>query len=224
MLVSLELLNNLIDYQSKFIFYLFLLVKLIYLFIRRETVKIGVIYVRNQQEMQRALMKNDEGSDLYEEFTNGLGWPVNLATHNGFIGGLDPLLTTGTDAPYWASSTLEVVFHVVTRMPTNDSDEQQIHKKRHVGNDIVHIVWSEHDREYRPWTISSQFNFVHIVVYPLDNGLFRVQIFTKEDVSPVIGPLLDGMVVEKRVLAPLVRQTAINANRAVRYKQEGYKR
>eukprot|EP00761_Pharyngomonas_kirbyi_P000255 gb/GECH01000255.1/.p1 GENE.gb/GECH01000255.1/~~gb/GECH01000255.1/.p1 ORF type:complete len:1486 (+),score=342.16 gb/GECH01000255.1/:1-4458(+) len=189
----------------------------------RETIKVGVIYVKNGQESQREILKNDNGSHLYEEFIQSLGWMVELSKHQGFIGGLDPLGTTGTKAPYWSNSSTEVVFHCPTLMPTKENDEQQVHKKRHVGNDHVHIVWSEHDRDYRSWTIRSQFNFVHIVIYPLDNYLFRVQIFQKENVPP-FGPLRDGMVVDKKVLAPLVRMTAINANRAVRYQEAMYKR
>lgn len=197
----------------------------------RETIKIGVIFVRNQQESQRAILRNsdadpkDAPSGLYEDFVSGLGWSVNLATHPGFLGGLDTQGSTGKTAPYWANNSMEVVFHVITRMPTKENDEQQIHKKRHVGNDIVHVVWSEHDRDYRPCTIISNFNFVHIVIYPLPNDLFRIQIFTKEEAGlPMIGPLVDAMIVDRKALAPLVRQTAINANRAVRYNQDGYKR
>jgi len=106
-------------------------------------------------------------------------------------------------------------------MPTTPDDDQQILKKRHVGNDIVHIVWTEHCRPYKPSTIVSQFNDAHIVVYPTSNGLFRVQIFRKAKV-PLFGPLIDGMVVSKQLVGPLVRQTAINANRYVRLTTQGY--
>lgn len=113
-------------------------------------------------------------------------------------------------------------------MPTKSEDEVQLIKKRHVGNDFVHIIWSEHDRAYRPWTLPSQFNFVHIIIYPLNDLLFRIQIFSKEKCSgtiiPEIGPLQDGMIVDKLSLGPLVRQTAINANKACRYNQAGYKK
>jgi hypothetical protein len=187
----------------------------------RETIKIGVIYVGNGQESARDLIKNESGSDLYQEFLQGLGWDVDLKTHVGFIGGLDPGLTTGLYAPYYANTTTEIIFHVVTNMPTKPNDQQQIHKKRHIGNDIVHIVWNEHDRDYRPWTITSQFNFVHIVIYPLKDPLFRIQIFSKPEV-PSFGPLMDGMIVDKKSLAPLVRMTAVNANKAVRYNTDGY--
>ena len=191
----------------------------------RETMKIGVIYVKNKQEKEKVIMKNNDGSPLYSEFLQSLGWDIDLRTHQGFIGGLDnsDALATGSFAPYYSNPTIECVFHVVTNMPTKENDSQQIHKKRHVGNDFVHIVWSEHDRDYRPWTIVSQFNNVHIVIYPLKDPFFRIQIFTKPDVA-LFGPLLDGMVVDKQHLGTLVRLTAINANKAVRYAQQGYKK
>ena len=78
--------------------------------------------------------------------------------------------------------SFEVVFHVVTMMPTVEGDDQQITKKRHVGNDIVHVVWSEHSHDYHPTTITSQFNDAHIVVYPLPNGMCRVRVHSKPQV------------------------------------------
>lgn len=51
-----------------------------------------------------------------------------------------------------------------------------------MGNDAVHIVWTENKRDYDPKTITSQFNDVHIVVYPMPNGLYRVQVFKKQQV------------------------------------------
>lgn len=48
----------------------------------------------------------------------GLGWEVELATHTGFLGGLQRNGSTGETAPYYATSLTEVVFHVSTRMPS----------------------------------------------------------------------------------------------------------
>lgn len=56
---------------------------------------------------------------------------------------------------------------------------------------------------------------MNIVIYPLKFGLFRVQIFSKPEV-PIFGPLVDGMLIDKKALGPLVRQTAMNAQRACR--------
>lgn len=115
------------------------------------------------------------------------------------------------------------MFHDVTKMPTSTDDVQQIHKKRHVGNDNVHIVWSEHKRNYNPATITSQFNHAHIIVYPIPNGLYRIQLFQKEKIAP-FGPLSNGMVLSKAILAPLVRATAMNANFASRKSSDMYAR
>jgi len=150
-----------------------------------------------------------------------------VTRHRGFMAGLDPGQSTGRWSVYYANSTVEIMFHVVTLMPSKGNDSQQILKKRQVGNDHVQIIWSDHSRDYRPATISSQFNDVHIVIYPLQNppNLFRIQIHTKKTIQmPPFGPLQDGMVVPAELLGPLVRLTALNANRARRYMTAGYGR
>jgi len=86
---------------------------------------------------------------------------------------------------------------------------------RYVGNDSVHIVWSENDREYRAGTITSQFNFVHIIIYPLRNGLFRIQILKKKGLVKFFGPLINGMVISKQILVPLIRYTSINSRKCM---------
>jgi hypothetical protein len=45
-----------------------------------------------------------------------------------------------------------------------------------------------------------------------------------QDKVPLFGPLLDGAIVPAALLPQLVRQTALNANRAVRYNQAGFNR
>ena len=189
----------------------------------REVMKIGVIYVKPGQEDQHSILANDTRSPKFARFLAGLGWEVNLATHAGFMGGLDRKSTTGYSAPYYCDALFEVIFHDITRMPTHCDDPQQIHKKRHVGNDIVHIVWSEHSRLYRPSTITSQFNDVHIIIYPLPNDLYRISIQQKDNIG-LFGPLQDGMILTEDLLGPLVRTTAINANRVVRKLQEVYRK
>lgn len=99
-------------------------------------------------------------------------------------------------------------------MPS-DTPESTLSKTRHLGNDEVHIVWSEHYREYRRDILPTEFCDVLIVVYPLKNGLFRVTVNRKPDV-PWFGPLADESVVSGTCLASLVRATAINASRAKR--------
>ena len=86
-------------------------------------------------------------------------------------------------------------------------------QKRHVGNDHVHIVWNHHHRDYRPDTIGGDFGNAQIVVSPLPNGLFSIRV-NRDPKVRFFGPLLDGMVVSRAVLGPLVRVTAMHAYRA----------
>lgn len=193
----------------------------------REVCKIGVIYVHNGQVDQQEILANDlsSRSRRYAEFVESLGWIVDLASHRGYCGGLDRGYSAGRYFPFWANHNISIAYHDITLMPTKskEEDRQQIHKKRHVGNDIVHIVWVEDSDEYDTSTITSQFNDVHIIVFPLSNGLFRVEVKTKTTLLG-IAPLNDGMIVSKALLGSLVRETAISANRAVRTQKGGLKR
>ncbi|XP_034238105.1 probable Rho GTPase-activating protein CG5521 isoform X3 [Thrips palmi] len=180
----------------------------------RETHKIAVIYVAEGQEDKNSVLSNTCGSQAYEEFIAGLAWEVELESHTGFLGGLQRNKSTGDTAPYYATSFLEVIFHVATRMPSS-SQESLLQKTRHLGNDEVHIVWSEHTRDYRRGIIPTEFCDVLIVIYPLPNKLFRVQVTRKPEV-PYFGPLFNEAIVDQRVLPGLVRATAISASRAMR--------
>ena len=124
---------------------------------------------------------------------------------------------------------------------------------RHLGNDEVHIVWSQHWRDYRSTIFKTQFADILIVIYPLPNALFRIELIKKQkqnvscSLSPVFpnhilcrgvvmfflptpylmqilfGPLFDGAVVNRKSLPSLVRATAINALRAQRSPLVGYR-
>uniref|UniRef100_A0A3Q4GXQ2 Ral GTPase activating protein catalytic subunit alpha 2 n=1 Tax=Neolamprologus brichardi TaxID=32507 RepID=A0A3Q4GXQ2_NEOBR len=88
----------------------------------RETHKIAVFYIGEGQEDKCSILSNSAGSQDYEDFVSGLGWEVDLATHCGFMGGLQRNGSTGLTAPYYATSTVEVIFHVSTRMPSDSDD------------------------------------------------------------------------------------------------------
>ncbi|XP_034530539.1 ral GTPase-activating protein subunit alpha-1 isoform X1 [Notolabrus celidotus] len=180
----------------------------------RETHKIAVFYVAEGQEDKHSILTNTAGSQDYEDFVSGLGWEVDLTTHCGFMGGLQRNRSTGQTTPYYATSTTEVIYHVSTRMP-HDQDHNLTKKLRHLGNDEVHIVWSEHSRDYRRGIIPTEFGDVLIVIYPMKNHMYSIHILKKPEV-PFFGPLFDGAIVDMNILPTMVRATAINASRALK--------
>jgi hypothetical protein len=191
----------------------------------RESHKFAVVFIAEGQDLQNEILKSESSSDRFEKFVHTLGWNVNLFEHTGFKGGLDgrKTLSTGTYTPFYADYKQELIFHCPSMMPTNLKDEQQLHKKRHVGNDHVKIIWSESTRDYGRETITSQFNLFQIVVYPLTNGLLRVQILKKDDKINT-GPLQDGMIISEHCLGQLCRLTCVNANKITRSLTTGYQR
>ncbi|XP_074642711.1 ral GTPase-activating protein subunit alpha-1-like [Tubulanus polymorphus] len=186
----------------------------------RETHKVAVIYVAAGQEDKMSILNNSGGSKAYEDFVSGLGWEVDLEHHCGFRGGLQSNKSNGDTAPYYATSCSEVIFHVSTRMP-QEMDDTKNKKLRHLGNDEVQIIWSEHYRDYRRGIIPTEFGDVLICIYPLETGLYRIQIDRKPEV-PYFGPLFDGAIIDHKVLPGLVRATAINASCARRSQLEFY--
>ncbi|CAB4411161.1 unnamed protein product [Rhizophagus irregularis] len=186
----------------------------------RECIKVALLYVGSGQEDEQSILHNTNGSNEYDEFVTSLGWEIDLATHPGYLGGLERNSTNGTTSIYYCNSTLEIIFHDVTRMPTDPTDLKQLRKKRHIGNDHVHIIWNEHYREYRKSTIGGDFGNVQIIISPLSTNtgsqnieLYNVEVYRDNKIPP-FGPLLNGMVVTKNLLGPLVRMTAIHAFRA----------
>lgn len=187
--------------------------------------KIAIVYasqnIKNQNEVLSTEWKNV--SPLFKEFLQGIGWNVDLRTHYFYDGGLDTVkYSNGKSSIFYTDNLYEIMFHVSPLIPTDPNDSQQIYKKRHIGNDHIHIIWCEDDRDYDISLITSQFNQVHIVIYPLQTGLFRVDVFNKNDVD-WFGPLRKSTLVTKKELPSLVRITALNAMVTINEKIDQYR-
>lgn len=178
----------------------------------RETVKVGVAYVGPGQRTELEILRNNEcSSPEYNAFLGCLGERVLLKDHLGFMGKLKPG-TDGLDSIYYSNTFVEIMFHVVTMMPNRENDTQFINKKKFVGNDHVTIVWLEHPYPFRRNTINSQFNCFVIVIQPLPNKLYRLQIMKKDNVE-ICFPWLDKITVGFERMVKLVRYIAIQGNR-----------
>lgn len=59
------------------------------------------------------------------------------------------------------------MFHVSTLLPYTVGDAQQLQRKRHIGNDIVAIVFQDENTPFVPDMIASHFLHAYIVVQPI---------------------------------------------------------
>ncbi|KAI3654114.1 hypothetical protein MP228_000833 [Amoeboaphelidium protococcarum] len=189
---------------------------------KREAVKVALIYVGSGQDNECSILQNDiqsgNISSRYEWFAHQIGKEVELSSYKGYVGGLERSGSSGRTAICYHSDLVEIVYHDVTRMPSDPEDPRQIKKKRHIGNDHVHIVWDEHSKLYRNGTIAGDYGNVVIIIRPpsadqKEQDYFTIRIY-KDSKLPMFGPLLDGSIVHAQSLASLVRSTAVNAYRA----------
>uniref|UniRef100_A0A672G4J4 RAP1 GTPase activating protein n=1 Tax=Salarias fasciatus TaxID=181472 RepID=A0A672G4J4_SALFA len=141
--------------------------------------KFGVIYQRFAQTSEEELFGNMEESPAFVEFLEFLGRKIELHDFKGFRGGLDVTHgQTGTESIYTSFHNKEIMFHVSTKLPYTEGDSQQLQRKRHIGNDIVAIVFQEENTPFVPDMIQSNFLHAYVVVQVenacTDNVIYKV--------------------------------------------------
>ncbi|XP_036390063.1 rap1 GTPase-activating protein 1 isoform X2 [Megalops cyprinoides] len=156
--------------------------------------KFGVIYQKFGQTSEEELFGNSEESEAFVEFLEFLGQKIELHDFKGFRGGLDVTHgQTGTESVYHNFRNKEIMFHVSTKLPYTEGDTQQLQRKRHIGNDIVAIVFQEENTPFVPDMIASNFLHAYVVVQVenacSDNVLYKVSVTARDDV-PFFGPAL----------------------------------
>eukprot|EP01105_Mastigella_eilhardi_P023439 TRINITY_DN58_c0_g3_i1.p1 TRINITY_DN58_c0_g3~~TRINITY_DN58_c0_g3_i1.p1 ORF type:complete len:678 (-),score=180.43 TRINITY_DN58_c0_g3_i1:59-2071(-) len=131
--------------------------------------KFGILYATQGQGANEDQMYNNvSGSAGYEDFLLMLGNKIELSGWNRFRAGLDAQgnAATGTHSLYTDWHGFEIMFHVSTFLPYMQNCDQQVERKRHIGNDIVVLVYHDSDTVFDPSCFKSQFNYVFIVVRP----------------------------------------------------------
>ncbi|XP_058858052.1 rap1 GTPase-activating protein 1-like isoform X6 [Acipenser ruthenus] len=164
--------------------------------------KFGVIYQKFGQTSEEELFGNSEESPAFVEFLELLGQKIELHDFKGFRGGLDVAHgQTGTESVYYNFRNKEIMFHVSTKLPYTEGDTQQLQRKRHIGNDIVAIVFQDESTPFVPDMIASNFLHAYIVVQVVnpcsENTLYKVSVTARDDV-PFFGPALPNPAIFKK--------------------------
>jgi hypothetical protein len=131
--------------------------------------KFGVVYVANGQKTEDAFYSNERGSEEFRLFLARLGNVIALKGHPGYRAGLNVThnltgflsvyntVTFNEDGEFLYDLTsnpsledkdhatlkfqLEIMFHVSTFLPFSPENPQQLHRKRHIGNDVCVVVF-----------------------------------------------------------------------------------
>ncbi|KAK7863100.1 hypothetical protein R5R35_001025 [Gryllus longicercus] len=157
--------------------------------------KFGVLYAKPGQTSDDEMFSNENGSSDFDRFINLLGGKIRLKSWDKYRGGLDVKGDmTGRYSIYTIYEGHEIMFHVSTLLPYSKDNRQQVERKRHIGNDIVNIVFldggSSEMNHFNPSFIKSQFTHVFaLVTHETTDDTYRLHVFSEESV-PLFGPSL----------------------------------
>uniref|UniRef100_A0A8C9F0L0 Tuberin n=1 Tax=Pavo cristatus TaxID=9049 RepID=A0A8C9F0L0_PAVCR len=182
-----------------------------------DTHKIAVLYVgEGQSNNEIAILSNEHGSYRYTEFLTGLGKLIELKDCQPdkiYLGGLDVCGEDGQFTYCWHDDIMQAIFHIATLMPTKDLDKYRCDKKRHLGNDFVSIVYNDSGEDFKLGTIKGQFNFVHVIMTPLDYDCNLVTLQCRKDMEGLVDTSVAKIISDKN-LPFVARQMALHANMA----------
>ncbi|XP_029359871.1 rap1 GTPase-activating protein 1 isoform X2 [Echeneis naucrates] len=158
--------------------------------------KFGVLYQKDGQFTEEDILSNNGESEGFKEFLSILGETIQLQGFTGFRGGLDVCHgQTGSEAVCTSFHGREIMFHVATKLPFTEGDPQQLQRKRHIGNDIVVLVYQEGQTSFLSDVIKSHFLHCFVVVRRIQSGgekgeaAYQVCVTAREDVPP-FGPAI----------------------------------
>ncbi|KAL7719010.1 Rap/Ran GTPase-activating protein [Entamoeba marina] len=132
--------------------------------------KFGVIYVKPHQSEDEVFGNDEIGMPFYE-MMDLLADKVPLKGFGGFNGGLDTKFNNTGDTSYYTRFLgNEVMFHVAPLLPNVEDDLQKLERKRHIGNDVVVLVFLEEKvHNFDPRIFTSHFNHIFIIVQPISH-------------------------------------------------------
>jgi len=183
--------------------------------------KFGVLFAKDNQIEEDDILSNDTHSAEFEEFLNVLGKRIELKGWPNFSGGLDVQSNaTGTHSDYTKFNDYEIMFHVSTLLPLQPDDKQRVERKRHIGNDVVVVLFKEGNLPFDPRRITSHFNHNFIVVQVNEKAKdgttasYRIGVANKPNVAPYSPYIPFPPVLTKREFREFLLTKLINAERS----------
>uniref|UniRef100_A0A8C7DH18 Signal induced proliferation associated 1 like 3 n=1 Tax=Oncorhynchus kisutch TaxID=8019 RepID=A0A8C7DH18_ONCKI len=155
--------------------------------------KVGVLLCRAGQSTEEEMYNNEEATPAFSAFMDLLGEQVCLRGFTNYAAQLDTKTdSTGTHSLYTTYQGYEVMFHVSTMLPYMPNNPQQLLRKRHIGNDIVTLIFQEPGAlPFTPQNVRSHFQHVFVIVRVhnpcSDDTCYSVAVTRMNDV-PSFGP------------------------------------
>uniref|UniRef100_A0A674H8K0 Signal induced proliferation associated 1 like 3 n=2 Tax=root TaxID=1 RepID=A0A674H8K0_TAEGU len=190
--------------------------------------KVGILYCKAGQSSEEEMYNNEAAGPALDEFLALLGDKVTLRSFTKYAAQLDTKTdSTGTHSLYTTYQDYEIMFHVSTMLPYTPNNRQQLLRKRHIGNDIVTIIFQEPGAlPFTPQNVRSHFQHVFIIVRAhqpcSDNVSYSVAVTRSKDVPPFGPPVPPSGVTFRRsdLFRSFLLAKAINAENAAHKSQK----
>ncbi|XP_058136144.1 signal-induced proliferation-associated 1-like protein 3 isoform X2 [Dasypus novemcinctus] len=183
--------------------------------------KVGILYCKAGQSSEEEMYNNEEAGPAFEEFLSLIGEKVCLKGFTKYAAQLDVKTdSTGTHSLYTTYQDYEIMFHVSTLLPYTPNNRQQLLRKRHIGNDIVTVIFQEPGAlPFTPKNIRSHFQHVFIIVRVhnpcSDNVCYSMAVTRSKDAPPFGPPIPSGTTFRKSdVFRDFLLAKVINAENA----------
>ncbi|XP_041106736.1 signal-induced proliferation-associated 1-like protein 2 isoform X1 [Polyodon spathula] len=191
--------------------------------------KVGILYCKAGQSTEEEMYNNETAGPAFDEFLDLLGQKVRLKGFSKYRAQLDNKSdSTGSHSLYTTYKDYELMFHVSTLLPYTASNTQQLLRKRHIGNDIVTIIFQEPGAlPFTPKNIRSHFQHVFVIVKVYnpctENVCYSVAVSRSKDVPPFGPPIPKGVTFPKSaVFRDFLLAKVINAENAA-HKSEKFR-
>uniref|UniRef100_A0A2H1WSL7 SFRICE_012638 n=1 Tax=Spodoptera frugiperda TaxID=7108 RepID=A0A2H1WSL7_SPOFR len=145
---------------------------------------------------------SEKGDEKWDRFISLLGDKIRLRGWNRFRGGLDVKGDmTGSHSIYTMHQGHEIMFHVSTMLPFSKDNKQQLERKRHIGNDIVNIVFTDDSvhNTFNPQCVKSHFTRILLSIFFTMLHILYFSLFTlgravgaKTDIFAVVSEVEEG--------------------------------
>lgn len=150
--------------------------------------RVGILYWKSGQTENEAFGNNM--SPQLDEFLQFFGQRIRLKGWSKFRGGLNVTNDeTGAESVYAEFGDFCFMAHVSALLPYREQDEQKLDRKRHIGNDLVVIIFWEGPGSFDPSQLVTQMCHVFIVIERVPStsaGVprYRVGVVCRSGVQP----------------------------------------
>jgi len=181
-----------------------------------KTFKFGVLNAVGPTVTEDALYDNDSMSNDFLEFMGTLANKIELDGWKEFKGGLDE--TMGTYSYYTKFESNEVMYHVSQLINKLKDDPT---RKRHIGNDIIVVIFKETEQPIVPQEFDSQFNHLWVIVEKVKadkatmDTCYRVEVVAKLNVGPFQPYLTSNNIFTKNEFREWFTTKLINGEREI---------